>query len=96
VRIVGGKTKLAQASPGQDTGYIESARENLMKPLAILFGALTLAACSSKPPEPVAKAPPIATPFDAMRAEEQRAKDVQKTVDRQAEEQRKQIEAQQQ
>ena len=34
--------------------------------------------------------------FDAMRAEEQRAKDVQKTVDRQAEEQRKQIEAQQQ
>jgi len=31
-----------------------------------------------------------------MRAEEQRARDVQKTVDKQAEEQRKQIEAQQQ
>jgi len=31
-----------------------------------------------------------------MRADEQRAKDVQKMVDRQAEEQRKQVEAQQQ
>ncbi len=77
--------------------WIHRTRQrNLMKPLPILLGALALAACSSKPPEPVAKAPPIATPFDAMRAEEQRAKDVQKIVDRQAEEQRKQIEAQQQ
>jgi hypothetical protein len=67
-----------------------------MKSLPLLLGILALGACSSKPPEPVAKAPPVATPFDAMRAEEQRAKDVQKTVDRQAEEQRRQIEAQQQ
>ena len=55
---------------------------------------LALAACSGKPPEPKAKPAPVATPFDALRADEQRAKDVQKTVDRQAEEQRKQIEAQ--
>lgn len=65
-----------------------------MKPLLILFGVLALGACSNKPPEPMAKAPPVATPFDAIRADEQRAKDVQKTVDKQAEEQRKQIEAQ--
>ena len=67
-----------------------------MKPLLMLLGMLALGACSNKPPEPMAKAPPVATPFDAMRAEEQRAKDMQKTVDKQAEEQRKQIEAQSQ
>jgi len=67
-----------------------------VKPLLILLSALALGACSGKPPDPIAKAPPVSTPFDAMRAEEQRAKDVQKTVDKQAEEQRKQIEAQQQ
>lgn len=64
--------------------------------LTVLLTALPLVACSNKPPEPIAKAPPIATPFDGMRAEEQRAKDVQKVVDKQAEEQRKQIEAAQQ
>ncbi|MEO6925038.1 MAG: hypothetical protein ABI129_00095 [Rhodanobacter sp.] len=67
-----------------------------MKPLPILLCALALAACSSKPPEPKAKAANVATPWDAMKADEQRAKDVQKVVDKQAEEQRKQIEAQQQ
>ncbi|MBB6241156.1 hypothetical protein [Rhodanobacter sp. MP1X3] len=67
-----------------------------MKLLSILLCVVALGACSNKPPDPIAKAPPVATPFDAMRAEEQRAKDVQKTVDKQAEEQRKQIEAQQQ
>lgn len=67
-----------------------------MKPLSILLCALALAACSSKPPEPKAKAANVATPWDAMKADEQRAKDVQKVVDKQAEEQRKQIEAQQQ
>ncbi|HXS03271.1 MAG TPA: hypothetical protein VN731_02260 [Rhodanobacter sp.] len=67
-----------------------------MKPLPILLCALALAACSGKPPEPKAKAADVATPFDAMKADEQRAKDVQKVVDKQAEEQRKQIEAQQQ
>ncbi len=67
-----------------------------MKPLPILFCALALAACSSKPPAPQAKPAAVATPFDAMKADEQRARDVQKVVDKQAEEQRKQIEAQQQ
>jgi hypothetical protein len=65
-----------------------------MKPLPILLCLLALGACSGKPPEPKAKQAAVATPFDALRADEQRAKDVQKTVDRQAEEQRKQIEAQ--
>lgn len=67
-----------------------------MKLLPILLCVLALAACSSKPPEPKAKAANVATPWDAMKADEQRAKDVQKVVDKQAEEQRKQIEAQQQ
>lgn len=64
--------------------------------LSILLCALALTSCSSKPPEPVAKAAPITTPFDGLRAAEQRAKDVQKVVDKQAEEQRKQVEAAQQ
>jgi hypothetical protein len=67
-----------------------------MKLLPILLCALALAACSSKPPEPKAKPADVATPFDALRADEQRAKDVQKMADKQAEEQRKAIEAQQQ
>ncbi|HWU75011.1 MAG TPA: hypothetical protein VN043_00785 [Rhodanobacter sp.] len=65
-----------------------------MKLLPLLFCALALAACSGKPPEPAAKPTAVATPFDALKADEQRAKDVQKIVDKQAEEQRKQIEAQ--
>lgn len=68
-----------------------------MKPLPILLCVLALSACSNKPPEPTAKAEPaaeVATPFDALRADEQRAKDVQKIVDKHAAEQRKQIEAQ--
>ena len=67
-----------------------------MKPLPILLCAIALAGCSGKPPEPKAKPAPVATPFDSLRADEQKAKDVQKTVDKQAEEQRKQIEAQEQ
>lgn len=67
-----------------------------MKTISILLCALALASCSNKPPEPVAKAAPIATPFDGMRAEEQRTRDVQKVVDKQADEQRKQVEAAQQ
>ena len=71
-----------------------------MKPLPILLCALAIAACSGKPPEPIAKdkdkTADVATPFDALKADEQRAKDVQKVVDKHAEEQRKQIEAQQQ
>lgn len=68
-----------------------------MKQLPLLFCTLALAACSSKPAEPAstpAKSASIATPFDALKADEQRARDVQKVVDKQAEEQRKQIEAQ--
>lgn len=67
-----------------------------MKMSPILLCVLALAGCSRKPPQPEAKPAPITTPFDAMRADEQRAKDVQKIVDKQADEQRKQIEAQQQ
>lgn len=61
--------------------------------LCVCAGAL-LAACSSKPPEPIATPTAhVATPFDALRADEQRARDVQKTIDQNAEKQRKQIEA---
>jgi len=67
-----------------------------MKTLPTLLCALALGACSGKPPEPQAKAADVATPFDGLKANEQRAKDVQKVVDKQADEQRKQIEAQEQ
>ncbi len=63
-----------------------------MKPLPILLCLVALGACSSKPPEPQAKpAADVATPFDALKADKQRAKDVQKLVEKNAEEQRKQI-----
>ncbi len=65
-----------------------------MKTLPILLCVLALGACSGKPPEPKAKPADVATPFDALKADEQRAKDVQKVVDKQADEQRKQAEAQ--
>lgn len=65
-----------------------------MKTLPILLCLLALGACSGKPPEPKAKPAAVATPFDALKADEQRAKDVQKVVDKQADEQRKQIDAQ--
>lgn len=64
--------------------------------VTVLLSVLALTACNNKPPQPIAKAEPIATPFDGMRAEEQRAKDVQKIVDKQAADQRKQIETSQQ
>lgn len=67
-----------------------------MKTLSILLCVLVLGACSGKPPEPKAKPADVATPFDALKADEQRAKDVQKVIDKQADEQRKQIEAQEQ
>ena len=52
-------------------------------PLAAL--GLTLAACSSSkaPPEPAAAPPPQKTVFDTQFKALQRAKDVQKTVDKQ-------------
>ncbi len=67
-----------------------------MKSLPILLCLLALGACSGKPPEPKAKPAPVATPFDSLRADEQKARDVQKVVDKQAEDQRKQVEAQEQ
>jgi hypothetical protein len=71
-----------------------------MKSVPPLLCLFALAACSGKPPEPQAdasgqaRAASVATPWDAMKQDEQRAKDVQKLVDKQAERQRKQIEAQ--
>ena len=57
---------------------------------------LLLAACSGKPPTPQAAggdaAKRVAAPWDDLKKDEQRAKDVQKTVDRQAADQGKQIE----
>lgn len=61
---------------------------------------LTLSACSNKPPAPRADAKTTAAqttaPWDAMKQDEQRAKDVQKLVNKQAADQAKQIEQQSQ
>lgn len=60
-------------------------------PIACL---LALAACSHKAPEPQAAAQPrVATPWDDMKRDEQRARDVQKQVDDQARAQQKQLQA---
>ncbi len=67
-----------------------------MKMLSIVLCVVALSACSGKPPEPKARAAAVATPFDALKASEQRARDVQKVVDKQADDQRKQVEAQEQ
>ncbi|WP_266159530.1 hypothetical protein [Dyella silvatica] len=64
-----------------------------MKRTALLLCVVVLAACSGKPPEPQAAAKPVATPWDNLKKDEQRAKDLQKTTEQQAEQQRKQIEA---
>lgn len=72
-----------------------------MKRLAPWFCICALAACSGKPPAPVsqpaaASTARVATPWDDMKKDEQRARDVQKTVDQQAEKQRQAVEAQEQ
>jgi hypothetical protein len=89
------------AEPRGGTLAIRTAEDHHMKALLLPLCLLGLAACSGKPPTPTAPAQPaaaassrVATPWDAMKADEQRAKDVQKVVDKQAEDQRKQIEAQ--
>jgi hypothetical protein len=70
-----------------------------MKIATMLPCLLALSACHNKPPEPqsapkaVAAAQPSA-PWDAMKQDEQRAKDVQKLVDKHAAEQDKQIDQQ--
>lgn len=68
-----------------------------MKTLTALLCLLSLAACSGKPPAPESNpsaAASTATPWDAMKQDEQRAKDVQKVVDKQAADQDKQIQQQ--
>ena len=71
-----------------------------MKPLALIFCAAALAACSNKPPAPqaVATKPHGASeaPWSDMQKDKQRAQAVQQTVDQQAAEQRRQTEAAQQ
>jgi hypothetical protein len=68
-----------------------------MKWLILPLSLLALAACSGKPPAPKADAatpaPRTATPWDDLKKQEQKAKDVQKVVDHQADEQRKQTDA---
>lgn len=69
-----------------------------MRTTIALLCLLALGACSNKPPTPQsdpkqAAAQPSA-PWDAMKQDEQRAKDVQKLVDKHAAEQDKQIEQQ--
>lgn len=69
-----------------------------MKWLAPMLCLCTLAACSGKPPEPqsqpaAASTARVATPWDNMKKDEQRARDVQKTVDQQAEKQRQAMQA---
>ncbi len=65
--------------------------------IVALSATVMLAACSGKPPVPRAgqdaQAKRVATPWDDMKKDEQRARDVQKDVDQQAAEQRKRIEA---
>ncbi|UGB45869.1 hypothetical protein LQ772_00785 [Frateuria edaphi] len=60
----------------------------LLLPLACL---LALAGCSNKAPEPQATAASkrVAAPWDDMKKDEQKAKDVQKLVDDRAKEQQK-------
>ncbi|GLQ92715.1 hypothetical protein [Dyella acidisoli] len=69
-----------------------------MRTTATLLCLLALSACSNKPPapqsDPKAAAAQPSAPWDAMKQDEQRAKDVQKLVDKHAAEQDKQIEQQ--
>lgn len=69
-----------------------------MKWLALMFCTCALTACSGKPPAPesqpaAASTARVATPWDAMKKDEQRARDVQKTVDQQAQKQQQQLDA---
>ncbi|WP_266183309.1 hypothetical protein [Dyella humicola] len=69
-----------------------------MKWLAPMFCLCALAACSGKPPAPesqpaAASTARVATPWDNMKKDEQRARDVQKAADQQAEKQRQAMEA---
>jgi hypothetical protein len=66
--------------------------------LALVLPVALLGACSkppppADPPQPQAKAEHIASPLDPLLEKEQRAKDVQKTVDDQAKAQKAAIDA---
>lgn len=69
-----------------------------MKWLAPLLCLCLLTACSGKAPAPAAQPAAastarVATPWDDLKKDEQRARDVQKVVNQQAEKQREQVEA---
>jgi hypothetical protein len=69
-----------------------------MRTATALLCLLALSACSGKPPapqsDPKAAAAQPSAPWDAMKQDEQRAKDVQKAVNQHAADQDKQIEQQ--
>jgi hypothetical protein len=71
-----------------------------MRLMMLLTSAVALAACSGKPPAPQAAGvqhpPAHAAPWQELQKDKQRAQAVQQTVDQQAAEQRRQIEAAQQ
>lgn len=73
-------------------------RGHLMKNAIALLCLLALGACSGKPPapqsDPKSSAAQPSAPWDAMKQDEQRAKDVQKVVNQHAADQDKQIEQQ--
>ena len=62
-----------------------------MKCLPLCLCVMALGACTDKPPSPAKPPTPVSTPFDALRATEQRARDVQQVVDKAAAKQRKAI-----
>ncbi|HEX7814838.1 hypothetical protein [Dyella sp.] len=66
-----------------------------MKQTAFLLGVLALTACSGKPPSPQAPQPQArtATPWDQMQQAKQKAKDVQKASQEQADRQAKALDA---
>lgn len=68
-----------------------------MKAVSALLCLISLAACTGKPPAPQSDpstAASASAPWSAMKQDEQRAKDVQKMVNKQAADQDKQIEQQ--
>jgi hypothetical protein len=85
----------------RDTSPRRRTEAAIMKTVSVLFCIVALAACSGKPPAPqsdpkAASAQSVATPWDGMKQDEQRAKDVQKIVDKQAAEQAQQADQQSQ
>jgi hypothetical protein len=68
-----------------------------MKTIVPLLCLLSLAACTGKPPTPQsdpAAAASTSTPWNAMKQDEQHAKDVQKQADQHAADEAKQIDQQ--